>query len=173
MTTNSPGDVSEFSISVSEADLSDLVGRLEKTRFPDDYANEDWEYGFNTDYLRELVGYWAADFDWRAQERRINELSNYKTEIEGIPIHFIHERGKGPDPMPLLIHHGWPWTFWDLNKVIGPLTDPAAHGGDPADSFDVVLMSLPGYGFSSPLRETGWSFHRTTDIEMTLRKSVV
>ena len=91
----------------------------------------------------------------------------------GVPLHFIHAKGKGPNPMPLLIHHGWPWTFWDLRKVIGPLTDPAAHGGDPADSFDVVLISLPGYGFSSPLTETGWNFWHTADLENVLMKDVL
>ena len=78
----------------------------------------------------------------------MNELAHFKVQIQGIPIHFIHEKGKGPKPMPLLIHHGWPWTFWDLRRVIGPLTDPAAYGGDPKDAFDVVLISLPGHGFS-------------------------
>ena len=91
----------------------------------------------------------------------------------GVPLHFVHVRGKGPNPMPLLLHHGWPWTFWDVRKVIGPLTDPARYGGDPADSCDVVLISLPGYGFSSPLTEPGWNWWRTADLENALMKDVL
>ena len=120
-----------------------------------------------------MVEYWINEYDWRDVERRMNELPHFKVDLMGVPLHFIHVKGKGPNPMPLLIHHGWPWTFWDLRKVIGPLTDPAAHGGDPADSFDVVLISLPGYGFSSPLTETGWNWWHTADLENTLMKDVL
>ena len=99
-----------------------------------------------------------------AQERAINAYSHFRTTVEDVPIHFIHERGKGPNPMPLILSHGWPWTFWDLHKVIRPLTDPAAFGGDPKDAFDVVVPSLPGYGFSTPLRTRGINFWRTADL---------
>lgn len=172
MSTMLPG-VERFTIHIPDETIEDLYVRLRRTRFPNDYANDDWEYGFNTAYLRELVDYWLNTYNWRDQERQINELSHYKMPLEGIPLHYIHEKGTGPDPMPLLIHHGWPWTFWDLRKVIKPLADPAAHGGDPADSFDVVLISLPGHGFSSPLRQTGWNFHRTADLEVKLMKEVL
>ena len=119
---------------------------MKNTRFPADFNNADWEYGFNTGQLREYVDCWVRRFDWRAEEAKMNHLHHFKAEIEGVPIHFIHEKGKGPNPMPLLLHHGFPWTYWDFNKVIGPLTDPAAYGGDSRDSFDVVLCSLPGHG---------------------------
>ena len=93
--------------------------------------------------MKELVEYWRTKYDWRVHEHEMNSFANYRTTIDGIPIHFIHEPGKGPNPMPLILSHGWPWTFWDLHKVIRPLTDPAAFGGDPKDSFDVVVPSLP------------------------------
>ncbi len=103
------------------------------------------------EWLRELVEYWRTGFDWRAQEERINALPHFRTQIDDVPIHFVHVRGRGPKPLPLVLTHGWPWTFWDFHKVIGPLSDPAAHGGDPADAFDVVVPSLPGFTLSSPL----------------------
>ncbi|MGE0860480.1 MAG: epoxide hydrolase family protein [Gammaproteobacteria bacterium] len=162
-----------FEIALPQPVLDDLAARLARTRFAPDLANDDWEYGFNGDYLRELTGYWARDFDWRATERQMNEWSHYRLDWHGQPIHLVHQRGKGPSPMPLLLHHGWPWTFWDLKRVIGPLTDPAAHGGDPRDAFDVVLLSLPGYGFSSPLTQTGWNFHTTADLEAELMTRVL
>jgi pimeloyl-ACP methyl ester carboxylesterase len=160
--------VQEFQVSVPDADVEDLVARLRRTRFPADFANDGWEQGFPTAYLRELVGYWAEQYDWRAQERRLNALPQFRTEIDGMPIHFVHVRGTGPDPQPLLLHHGWPETVWDLAKVIGPLTDPAAHGGDPADSFDVVAMSLPGHAWSSPLDRTGLNFWAAAEVELQL-----
>lgn len=165
--------VEPFTVDVPEKTIADMLQRLRRTRFPADFENEDWEYGFSTEYLRELVEYWTAEYDWREQERRMNEFSHFRTVIEGIPIHFIHERGVGPAPMPLLLHHGWPWTFWDLHKVIGPLTNPAAYGGDSADAFDVVVISLPGHGFSSPLDKPGYNFWRTADIEATLMRDVL
>ena len=126
--------VEDFTIDIPEADLEDMNARLRNTRFPQDFANDDWRYGYNTAYHRQLVDYWVNEYDWRDVERRMNELPNFKVDLMGVPLHFIHVHGQGPGkvrPMPLLIHHGWPWTFWDLRKVIGPLTDPAAHGGDP------------------------------------------
>ena len=177
MSANPEYQVEKFTITIADDTLDDMNERLRRTRYPQDFANEDWRFGYNTDYHRRLVDYWVNEYDWRDVERRMNELPNFKTEIMGVPLHFIHARGKstggGLAPMPLLIHHGWPWTFWDLRKVIGPLTNPAAYGGDPADSFDVVLISLPGYGFSSPLTETGWNFWRTADLENTLMKDVL
>jgi len=150
-----------FEIAVPEATLTDLKDRLGRTRFPRDFGNAGWEYGTNLDYLKELVEYWRIKYDWRRHEHEMNSFANYKTTIDGIPIHFIHEPGKGPNPMPLILTHGWPWTFWDLQKVIRPLTDPAAFGGDPKDSFDVVVPSLPGYGFSTPLTTTGINYWNT------------
>lgn len=173
MTAGRDHDVSPFTIAIPQEDLDDLDHRLRRTRFPRDFGNDDWRYGYNGDYHRQLVEYWIEEYDWRDVERRMNELPQFKVDLMGVPLHFIHVKGKGPSPMPLLLHHGWPWTFWDVRKVIGPLTDPAAHGGDPADSFDVVLISLPGYGFSSPLTETGWNWWRTADLENALMKDVL
>lgn len=144
-----------FRISIPEADLDDLAERLRRARFADDFANDDWAYGVPGGYLRSLVDHWLTEFDWRRVEREINAVPGFRTEIDDVPVHFLHVRGTGPAPMPLVLTHGWPWTFWDFRKVIGPLTDPAAHGGDPVDAFDVVVPSLPGFGFSSPLRRTG------------------
>ena len=168
------GEVQEFTIHIPDADLDDMYERLRRTRFAPDLANDNWEHGFPTAYLREVVDYWLNEYDWRETERAMNEMApHFKVTIDGQPIHFLHKRGTGPNPMPLLLHHGWPWTFWDLRKVIGPLTDPASHGGDPNDSFDVVLISLPGYGFSTPLTQTGLNWWRTADIENTLMKEVL
>ena len=165
--------VQRFRIEIPDAVLADLRERLARTRLADDFANDGWQYGTNAAYLKELLDYWQNGFDWRAQEKRINEFAHFKTEIEGMPIHFIHEKGKGPKPMPLILSHGWPWTFWDLHKVIRPLADPAAFGGDPADAFDVVVPSLPGYGFSTPLKTTGINFWRTADLWVKLMRDVL
>lgn len=162
-----------FTINVPDVAVTDLVERLKRTRLAPDFANEDWSYGTNSSYLQELLDYWSTDYDWREHEASINRFANYKTTIEGIPIHFIYERGKGPNPVPLVLSHGWPWTFWDWHKLIGPLTDPAAYGGDPADSFDVVIPSLPGFGFSTPLTTPGINFWRTADLWVTLMRDVL
>ncbi len=162
-----------FTVHIDEAVIDDLKQRLARTLYPGDLDNADWKYGTNTDYLAELVDYWLNDFDWRALEKEINERPNYIAEIDGIPIHFIHEPGNGPEPIPLILTHGWPWTFWDFRDVIGPLSDPASHGGDPADAFDVIVPSLPGFGFSTPLARTGINFWRTSDIWVKLMQDVL
>lgn len=144
-----------FTIAIPQADVDDLQERLARTRWADDFANESWAYGVEGGYLRDLVEYWRDEFDWRAVEARMNTIPQYRAVIDDIPVHFMHQPAVGPSPMPLILSHGWPWTFWDFHKVIGPLADPAAHGGDAADAFDVVVPSLPGFGFSAPLRRTG------------------
>ncbi len=115
-----------------------------------DVANDDWRYGVSRPYMEELIGYWRTSYDWREHERRMNQYPHYKVTIDDVPIHFIHAKGNGPEPIPLILSHGWPWSFWDFEKTIGPLTDPSAHGGDARDSFDVVAPSRPGFGFSTP-----------------------
>ena len=162
-----------FTIAVPDETLSDLHERLVKTRWSEDFANDQWQYGTNGAYLKELVDYWLHQYDWRKHEQEMNSFSHYKTTIENIPIHFIHEPGRGPKPMPLILSHGWPWTFWDLCKVIRPLADPAAFGGDPNDAFDVVVPSLPGYGFSTPLTTPGMNYWRTADLWVTLMQDVL
>jgi pimeloyl-ACP methyl ester carboxylesterase len=157
-----------FHVNVPQEVLRDLRQRLVKTRWADDFANDAWQYGTQTAYLKELVSYWIDGYDWRRHERDINAYPNYRTVIDDIPIHFIHVRGQGPSPKPLVLTHGWPWTFWEYRKVIGPLSNPAAYGGDPADAFDVVVPSLPGYGFSTPLRKPGVNFWRTSELWVKL-----
>lgn len=144
-----------FTVHIEDAQIKDLHERLRRTRWAPEVANQDWGYGTNGDYLKEFCRYWVEDFDWRAQEKKINEFSHYKVELDGIPIHYIYEKGKGPNPIPLILSHGWPWTFWDYHELIRPLTDPASYGGDPAVSFDVIVPSTPGFGFSTPLTKTG------------------
>lgn len=157
-----------FTIAIPDEVLADLKSRLSRTRWVHDFANTEWAYGTSGDYLRELVAYWREGYDWRRHEREMNTFPHFRTEIDGVPIHFIHARGKGPKPVPLMLNHGWPWTFWDFQKLIRPLSDPAAHGGDPADAFDVVVPSLPGYGFSTPLTTTGLSYWSTADLWVRL-----
>lgn len=157
-------NIQPFRVEISDGELDDLKRRLDGARWAQDFGNDAWSYGTNGAYLRELVDYWRTTYDWREQERRINAIPQFRTHIGGMPIHFQHIRGKGPNPTPLLLSHGWPWTFWDFQKVIGPLTDPAAHGGDAADSFDLVIPSLPGYGFSTPLTTPGMNFWNTADV---------
>jgi len=132
-----------FRIEIPDSVLQDLRDRLTRTHWPADFANDKWAYGTNREYLQELVDYWIHKYDWRKHEQEINTFSHYKVTIDQVPIHFIHEPGKGPNPIPLILSHGWPWTFWDLHKVIRPLADPAAFGGDASDAFDVVVPSLP------------------------------
>ena len=163
----------EFRVEIPQSRLDELHRRLDQTNWPHDFDNEDWEYGVPASYLRELVAYWRAGFDWRAQEAAMNAFSHFRVEIDGLPIHFIHERGRGEGAIPIVLSHGWPWTFWDLHEVIGPLVDPAAHGGDPADVFDVVVPSLPGFGFSTPLVRSGVSWMTTADLWATLMSDVL
>lgn len=156
--------IEPFTIAIDEAALTDLRQRLDRARLPEDFGNDGWQYGTNGEYLKQLVAYWRDRYDWREHERAMNAWPHFRAVIDEVPIHFMHIRGKGPKPIPIILSHGWPWTFWDFQKVIGPLSDPAAYGGDPADAFDVVVPSLPGYGFSSPLRKTGLNFTTTADL---------
>jgi len=146
-----------FEIYVPDEVLEDLRERLAKTRWTDEVEDAGWDYGTNLAYMRELVAYWETGFDWRAQEKRLNQFANFRATVDGFGIHFIHERGKGPDPMPLILTHGWPSTFFEMLKIVPLLTDPSGHGGDSADAFDVVVPSLPGYGFSDLPKEHGFS----------------
>ena len=138
-----------FQISIPEADLDDLRDRLSHTRWITELGKGGWDYGLSVEYLRELVRYWQHDFDWRAQEAAINQFSHHLADVDGRRVHFIHERGDGPNPLPLILTHGFPDSFLRFAKVIPMLTDPTSHGGDAADAFDVVVPSLPGYGYSA------------------------
>src|SRR5579864_4809177 len=142
------GKIEPFKIEVSDEVLADLRARLERTRLPDEVPGSAWDYGTNLAYLRELIEYWRTRYDWRAHERALNRFAHFRAEAGGEDLHFIHERGRGPNPKPLLLLHGWPGSVYEFMRIVPMLTDPAAHGGDPADSFTVIAPSLPGYGFS-------------------------
>lgn len=144
-----------FEVAVSEQDIADLRARLLATRWPDQLPSTTWEYGADLDTVAELCGYWADGYDWDGFRARANAHPQVLTEIDGERIHAIHARSPEPDALPLIITHGWPGSVAELWEVIGPLSDPAAHGGDPADAFHVVAPSLPGYGFSGPTRQRG------------------
>jgi len=144
-----------FQVNVPQEALDDLRDRLMRTRWPDEIRGGEWEYGSNLSYMKELLAYWRDHFDWRAQERFINTFSHFRTPVDEIGIHFIHERGKGPDPLPLIMSHGWPSSFTQMLKILPLLTDPQSHGGNAADAFDVIVPSLPGYGFSDRPQRKG------------------
>ena len=152
--------IEKFQIHVDDAALDDLHGRLARTRLPDQIEGSGWEDGMPYGYLRELVAYWRDEYDWRAQEARLNRLSHFRTPIDGQSIHFIHERSAHPGALPLLVTHGWPGSVVEFLDVIPRLTQPEAHGGDAADAFHVIAPSLPGYGFSEPTRTRGWDVPR-------------
>lgn len=137
-----------FKIDVSESVLTDLQNRLAQTRWTDEPANAGWSYGTNPAYLRELVSYWQKNYDWRKQEAELNKFPQFKTNIDGLNIHFMYVKGKGKHSKPLLLTHGWPDCFYRFYKVIPMLTDPASYGGNPDESFDVIVPSIPGFGFS-------------------------
>lgn len=168
--THIQSEIQPFTIAIPQAKLDDLHERLLRINWPHDFANDDWRYGANAAYLREFVDTWLHGYDWREQEAKMNALDHYRTVIEGIPVHFIHQKGVGPDPTPVILTHGWPWTFWDFHKVIGPLSDPGAFGGDPEDACDVIVPSLPGFGFSTPLTQPGVHWGRTADLWLTLMR---
>ncbi|MCW3475732.1 epoxide hydrolase family protein [Limobrevibacterium gyesilva] len=148
--------VSPFEIRIPAAELEDLKARLARTRWPDEVNDADWSYGTRLDFLHRLVGYWQDGFDWRAQEARLNALPQFIADIDGLPIHFVHARGAGPRPFPLVITHGWPGSFAEMEDIVPMLADPAQHGADEADAFDVVVPSLPGYGFSGHSQAPGF-----------------
>ncbi|MFI6170342.1 epoxide hydrolase N-terminal domain-containing protein [Nocardia sp. NPDC051052] len=144
-----------FRIDIPEADLADLAQRLDRTRWPDELPGAGWSYGVSKEWLRDLVDHWRNGYDWRAHEAALNAHPQFTVDIDGQHIHFLHVRSPEPDATPLLITHGWPSTIADFQAILGPLTDPRAHGGDPADAFHIVAPSLPGFAFSGPTQERG------------------
>lgn len=163
-----PSAVRPFVVDIPQADLDDLHRRLDATRWPAAALGDGWQRGVPPAYLRELARYWRHDYDWRAAERELNGFAQFTTEIDGQRVHFLHVRSPEPDAMPLVMTHGWPGSVAEFLKVLGPLTDPQAHGGDPRDAFHVVAPSLPGYGFSVPLAGTGWTVRRIAHAGATL-----
>lgn len=146
-----------FTIRIEDSVLRDLEQRLSRTRFPDQIEDAGWRYGTELGYLKELVEYWRTRYDWRGQERQLNKLDQFKTEIEGLDVHFVHQRSKHVGAMPIVLVHGWPGSFVEFAKILGPLTDPVAHGGKAEDAFHVVIPSLPGFGFSDRPRVKGFN----------------
>jgi pimeloyl-ACP methyl ester carboxylesterase len=155
---------SPFQIAVPEAVLVDLRQRLAITRWPDAVEHAAWDYGTDLDYLKELVGYWQQHFDWRNTERELNQLPQFKVQVDGAGLHFIHVRGQGPKPLPLLLSHGYPDSFLRMTKLVPLLTNPAAHGGNAEDAFDVIVPSLPGFGFSDRPRQRGCDVPRIATL---------
>jgi hypothetical protein len=160
--TASPGatELRPYRVDIPEADLDDLAARLSRTRFPDELPGVGWSHGVPLGYLRELVDHWRQGYDWRAHEARINEHPQFVTTIDGEQVHFLHVRSPEPDALPLIATHGWPMSVVEYLDLIGPLTNPRAHGGNPADAFHLVVPSLPGVGFSGPTRQQGWDTRR-------------
>ena len=156
--------VEPFSIKVPEEVLADLKARLDRTRFPDEVPDTAWEYGTDLAYLRELVDYWRTRYDWRKHEKHLNSLRHFRTEIADLDLHFIHEEGRGPNPKPLLLIHGWPGSVYEFMEIIPMLTNPAAYGGDTSDSFTVIAPSLPGYGFSGHAKTRAMNIQAIADI---------
>lgn len=147
--------IEKFAINIPDQVLADLQQRLSGIRWPDELHDAGWDYGSNLAYMKSLVEYWRTGYDWRAHEAALNRLPQFRVSLDGLHVHFIHVRGKGPAPLPLIITHGWPGSFLEMTKILPLLTDPAANGGNAEDAFDVVVPSLPGYGFSDRPRERG------------------
>src|ERR1019366_3209638 len=140
--------------------LDDLADRLCRTRWPERETVDDWSQGIPLAYVQDVCRYWMEEYDWQATEDRLNAIPQFKTELDGLGIHFLHIRSPERDALPLVLTHGWPGSIVEFLKVIGPLTDPARHGGDSSDAFHVVCPSLPGYGFSDKPERTGWNVPR-------------
>ena len=165
-------DIEPFSIAILDADLADLKQRLARTRRAPPLADQGWSEGIDPDHLGRLLARWQDGFDWRAVEARLNRLPQYRARIDEHTIHFVHQPGAGPDPLPLVITHGWPGSFIEMEAIIPLLADPGAHGGDPADSFHVVAPSLPGYGFSSQPTHKGIGPYETAGLWQTLMEGL-
>jgi len=157
-----------YTITIPEETLADMHDRLAMTRWPDEIPGSGWEYGTNLAYLKELIAYWHDGFDWHVQENALNRFAHFRAEVDGSGIHFVHERGKGKNPIPIVLLHGWPATFTQMLKIIPLLFDPEGHGGECGDSFDVVVPSLPGFGFSDRPTGPGMSCARMGEMIHTL-----
>ncbi|MFF3965857.1 epoxide hydrolase family protein [Streptomyces griseorubiginosus] len=156
----STDSITPFRVDIPQRDLADLHARLDRTRWPDDLSATGWAYGVPAAYLRELAHHWRHSYDWRAAEAELNAWPQFTTVIDGTTVHFAHVRSPEPDATALILTHGWPGSIVEFLDVVGPLTDPAAHGGDPADAFHVVVPSIPGFGLSGPPADTGWEAGR-------------
>ncbi len=157
-----------FRIDTPEQELADLRDRQARSRWPDELPDAGWDYGVPLRTVQDLAALWQSAFDWRTWEARLNGLPQFTTIIDGQPIHFLHIISPEPNAIPLLLTHGWPGSFLEFLEVIGPLSDPRAHGGDPGDAFHLVIPSIPGFGFSGPTRERGWDVQRIASAWTTL-----
>jgi len=163
----------EFTIHVADDVLADLRGRLERTRWPDENPGSGWQYGTDLAYMKGLVAYWRDSYDWRQHEARLNRLRHYAVPIDAIDLHFIHEPGVGPRPLPLVLSHGWPGSIVEFERLIPLLTDPGRFGGDPADAFTVVAPSLPGYTFSFRADQPRFNVAQMADVFTRLMVDVL
>jgi pimeloyl-ACP methyl ester carboxylesterase len=152
--------IQPFTITIPQTALDDLRDRLARTRWPDELPGTGWSRGVPLGYLKELAEYWRTTYDWRVHEAKLNQFPQFTTEIDGQTIHFLHVRSPEPDALPLVLIHSWPGSIVEFMRMIGALTDPRAHGGDPADAFHVVVPSIPGFGFSVPVQEVRWTSGR-------------
>jgi epoxide hydrolase len=152
--------IQPFRIDILGADLEDLRSRLASTRWPDQLAGAGWDYGIPLDYVQLLAEYWRTSYDWRVHEQTLNDFPQFTTTIDGQRVHFLHVRSPEPGALPLIITHGWPGSIVEFINIIGPLTNPRAHGADPVDAFDLVVPSIPGFGFSGPTQDRGWNVRR-------------
>jgi epoxide hydrolase len=159
--TPSGAEINPYRVEIPQDDLDDLQARLARVRWPDELPDAGWDYGVPLDYVRGLVERWRDRYDWRTHEARLNEHPQFMTVIDGQPVHFVHVRSPEPDALPLICTHGWPMTVFEYLDLIGPLSDPRSHGGDPADAFDLVIPSIPGVAFSGPTTTPGWTVGRT------------
>lgn len=156
----SDAEIRPFRIAIPQAELDDLRDRLARTRWPDELPGVGWNYGVPLGYAQELAEYWRTGYDWRRHEATLNEYPQFTTTIDGQNVHFLHVRSPEPDALPLILSHGWPGSIVEFLNVIGPLSDPKAYGGNPADAFHLVIPSIPGYGFSGPTHDAGWTTAR-------------
>ncbi len=161
--TTSTSLIRPFQVHVEDNMLDDLKSRLTRTRWPDEIDDAGWDYGVPLKYLRELTEYWQTRYDWRKHESELNSFPQFVTRIDGVELHFLHVKSKHENATPLVLVHGWPGSVWEFHKIIGPLIDPSAHGGQPEDAFHVVCPSLPGFGFSGRPKERGWSSQRMAE----------
>jgi pimeloyl-ACP methyl ester carboxylesterase len=153
-------EIQPYKIHVSDTELDDLKRRLRSTRWPDAQTVGDWSQGIPLDYVQKICAYWAREYDWRKAETRLNALPQFRTDLDGVGIHFLHIRSRHEDALPLVLTHGWPGSIVEFLKVIPALADPTQHGGEPGDAFHVVCPSLPGYGFSDKPKKNGWSVEK-------------
>jgi epoxide hydrolase len=170
-TESNATEIRPFRIEIPQTDLDELRARLESTRWPDQVPDSGWDYGIPLDYVQQLAEYWRTSYYWRVHEQALNAFPQFTTGIDGQRVHFLHVSSPEPDATPLIMTHGWPGSIVEFINIIGPLTNPQAHGADPADAFHLVVPSIPGYGFSGPTQDRGWNVHRIAQAwdELMLR----